>query len=137
MNDFNSRIVEDLRSHGGVATLAPFTGARLLVLHTTGARSGRPSAQPLAFHEDGDRLVVVASKGGAPTHPAWYHNLVAHPEVEVELPPERFRARAHVVTDEAEYERLYAQHAKDRPTFWEYRKKTDRRIPVVVLERID
>lgn len=116
--------------------MPPFAGSRLLILHTIGARSGQVSSQPLAFHSDGDRLVVVASKGGAPTHPAWYHNLVANPEVEVELPPDRFRARAHVVTDDAEYERLYAQHAKDRPTFLEYRKKTERRIPVVVLERM-
>ena len=136
MHDFNRQIIDDLRGNGGVATLPPFTGARLLILHTVGARSGQVSSQPLAFHYDGDRLVVIASKGGAPTHPAWYHNLVANPEVEVELPPERFRARAHVVTDDEEYERLYAQHAKDRPGFWEYRKKTERRIPVVVLERL-
>lgn len=136
-SNFNGRMIEDLRAHEGTATMAPFSGAKLAILHTKGAKSGEMRQNPLAFSQDGDRLVVVASKGGAPDNPDWYHNLVANPEVEVELPPERFRARATPVTDDAEYERLYSQHAKDRPGFLEYRKKTSRRIPVVVLERID
>lgn len=115
--------------------MPPFAGSRLLILHTIGARSGQVSSQPLAFHSDGDRLVVVASKGGAPTHPAWYHNLVANPVVTVEVGPERFSARAQVVEDEGEYERLYGQHASVNPTFNDYRRKTSRRIPVIALER--
>lgn len=134
MSDYNQRLIDDLRANGGVATLAPFTGARLLILHTRGARSGAARETPLAFSHDGDRYVVIASKGGAPDNPAWYHNLVASPDVEIELPPQRFRARAVTLREGDEYERLYKQHADEKPTFWTYREKTDRRIPVVVLE---
>jgi deazaflavin-dependent oxidoreductase (nitroreductase family) len=81
--------------------------------------------------------VVVASKGGAPTHPAWFHNLVKHPIVTVEVEGETFKAKANVVEDDEEYERLYAQHAAIMPGFNEYRQKTSRKIPVIVLEPID
>ena len=79
--------------------------------------------------------MIVASKGGAPTHPAWYHNLRAHPEVTLEVGKEKFRARASVATA-AERRRLYDKHAERMPAFWDYEKKTTRKIPVVVLERI-
>lgn len=137
MTDFNRNLIADLRAHGGRATSGPFEGRHLLILTTRGARSGQPSEQPLAFHHDGDRLVIIASKGGAPTHPGWYHNLVASPLVTVEVEGETFQARAETVSDDAEYERLYAQHAEMMPGFLEYRKKTSRRIPVVVLERVE
>jgi deazaflavin-dependent oxidoreductase (nitroreductase family) len=106
-----------------------------LILTTTGAKSGEVRENPLVYTRDGNHLVIVASKGGAPTHPAWYHNLVTHPDVTVEVGTDKFKARAHVPQGE-EYERLYTQHADINPTFHEYRKKTSRKIPVIVLERI-
>ena len=134
-DDFNRRLIDDLRANGGRATQAPFQGIDLLVLTTRGARSGEPRESPLAYSRDGERLVIVASKAGAPTHPAWYHNLVAHPKVTVEVDGEQVPVRASQVEDEAEYERLYARHAELVPSFNEYREKTSRRIPVIVLER--
>lgn len=134
--DFNSSLVEDLRAHGGRASGGPFAGKDVLILTTRGAKSGETRINPLAFHRDGDRIVIIASKGGAPVHPAWYHNLLAHPEVTVEVLGEKFEARAATVEDDDEYERLYAQHAVQMPGFLDYRTKTSRRIPVVVLERI-
>lgn len=134
MTDYNSQLINDLRANGGTATLAPFTGAPLAILHTRGARSGEQRSHPLAFSREGDSYVVVASKAGADTHPAWYHNLVANPEVELEVGGRRFPARARVVTEGDDYERLYAQHAEGRPAFYEYRQKTSRKIPVVILD---
>ena len=132
---FNERLIDDFRAHGGQITSGPFTGRSLLLLTTTGAKTGEERTNPLAYSRDGDRFVVVASKGGAPRNPAWFHNLRAHPEVTVELGPEKFRARA-TVADDAERRRLYDQHAAKMPAFAEYEKKTERKIPVVVLERI-
>jgi deazaflavin-dependent oxidoreductase (nitroreductase family) len=134
--DFNRALVEDLREHGGQATSGPFKGRSVLILTTRGAKSGQTRVTPLVYSRDGDRYVIIASKGGAPTHPAWYHNLVTHPEVTIEAGGEKFEARAHVKGGD-EYERLYQQHADVNPMFHEYRKKTSRKIPVVVLERID
>jgi deazaflavin-dependent oxidoreductase (nitroreductase family) len=134
--DFNRDLIKDLRAHGGKASSGPFKGRDVLVLTTKGAKSGQARENPLAYTRDGENLVVVGSKGGAPTHPAWYHNLVTHPEVTVEAEGEKFTARAHVPEGE-EYERLYNQHADILPTFHEYRKKTSRQIPVIVLERVN
>ena len=80
--------------------------------------------------------MIVASKGGAPTHPSWYHNLQTHPIVTVEVGDEKFKARAKVI-DGDDYERLYKQHADVNPGFWDYRQKTTRKIPVIILERLD
>ena len=110
-------------------------GTEVLLLTTTGRKSGEEHTTPLIHRRDGDRFVIIASKGGAPTHPAWYHNLRAHPEVTLEVGREKFRARASVATD-AERRRLYDKHAERMPAFWDYEKKTTRRIPVVVLDRI-
>ena len=132
--NFNRSLIEDMRANGGKPTGGPFKGRDVLILTTTGARSGAPRENPLVYTQDGSRIVVIASKGGAPTHPAWYHNLVAHPEVTVELAGESFSATAHVAT-EAEYERLYKHHADINPAFNDYRARTSRRIPVVLLER--
>jgi deazaflavin-dependent oxidoreductase (nitroreductase family) len=131
---FNDRLIDDFRAHAGQITSGPFTGRSLLLLTTTGAKTGEARAHPLAYSRDGDRFVIVASKGGAPSNPAWYHNLRAHPDVTVELGPERFRARA-TVADDAERRRLYDQNAAKMPAFADYEKKTARKIPVVVLER--
>ena len=132
-NDYNQQLIENYRANGGQLT-GSFTGRTLLLLTTTGAKSGREHTTPLAYTHDGDRLVIMASKGGAPTNPAWYHNLVAHPEVTVELGAERFTARA-AVTEGAERDRLFAQMATRMPGFAEYQRNTTRQIPVIVLER--
>ena len=134
MNDFNQQIIDEFRANDGVVG-GPFEGARMLLLHTTGAKSGKPRVIPLVYRTDDDRLVVFGSKGGAPTNPDWYHNLRAHPEVTVELGPDRFRARA-TVSDDVERRRLFDQHAAKMPAFADYEKKTTRKIPVVVLERL-
>jgi deazaflavin-dependent oxidoreductase (nitroreductase family) len=116
-------------------TSGPFVNAPLLLLTTTGARSGQERTTPLAHTTDGDRFVVIASKGGAPTNPDWYHNLVANPEATVELGRDTFRVRASFPQGE-ERRRLYDQQAALMPGFAEYEKQTTRQIPVVVLERI-
>lgn len=135
MGDFNTNLIADLRANAGRASSGPFEGRDVLILTTTGARSGARRETPLAFSRAGADLVVVASKGGAPTHPDWYRNLVAHPDVTVEALGETFPAAARVTTEGEEYERLYKTHADLMPTFWDYRRNTSRRIPVVVLER--
>jgi deazaflavin-dependent oxidoreductase (nitroreductase family) len=134
--DFNRNLIKDLRTNGGKASSGPFVGRDVLILTTKGAKSGEARENPLVYTRDGQRLVIVASKGGSPTHPSWFHNLVTHPEVTVEAEGQSFTARA-LVPQGDEYERLYTQHADVNPTFYEYRQKTSRRIPVVVLERID
>lgn len=109
----------------------------VILLTTTGARSGRPHVTPLNYSTDGDRLVVVASKGGAAHHPDWYHNLAANPEVIVEHGDERFAARA-IVTQEPERTRLFDRHVVAMPFFAGYRRRVrSREIPVVVFERVD
>ena len=131
---FNEGVVEDFRAHHGQITKGPFTGRPLLLLTTRGAKSGRERTNPLAFTRDGDRIFVIASKGGAPTNPDWYRNLRANPRVTVEVGPERFEANARVA-EGAERRRLYDLQATRMPAFKEYEKRTWREIPVVVLER--
>ena len=133
-NSFNKALIAEFREHDG-AVSGPFAGAPLLLLTTTGAKTGSPRTTPLVHTRDGDRIVIIASKGGAPSHPDWYRNLSVNPEVTVELPGERFRARARVA-DGDERDRLYRAQADLMPNFDEYQAKTDRTIPVVVLERI-
>ena len=105
------------------------------MLTTTGAKNGKTYTNPLAYTKDGDRFVVIASFGGAPKNPSWYDNLVAHPEVTVEVGSERFKAKATVTTGE-ERQRLYDHQAEQIPAFAEYAKKTTRQIPVIALTRI-
>jgi deazaflavin-dependent oxidoreductase (nitroreductase family) len=131
---FNEGVVEDFRTHHGQITKGPFTGRPLLLLTTRGAKSGRERTNPLAFTRDGDLIFVIASKGGAPTNPDWYRNLLANPRVTVEVGPERFEAKASVAKG-AERRRLYDLQATTMPAFKEYEKRTARDIPVVVLER--
>ncbi|WP_329171873.1 nitroreductase family deazaflavin-dependent oxidoreductase [Streptomyces sp. NBC_01477] len=129
--DFNARIVAEFRAnHGKVG--GNFEGAPLLLLHNTGARSGRKIVKPMMYLRDGDRYLVFASKGGAPENPAWYHNLVAHPDVEIEVGDETIPVRAEVLTGE-ERDRKYAEQAALYPGFADYQEKTDRIIPVVAL----
>jgi deazaflavin-dependent oxidoreductase (nitroreductase family) len=134
IDEFNKRVIDEFRASGGKVG-GQLAGMPLLLLTTTGAKSGRVRTNPVAYTTDGDRVVVIASKAGAPISPAWYHNLVANPTVTVELGAERFQARARVATG-AERERLFNSQARLMPIFFEYQKKTDRQIPVVLLERI-
>lgn len=133
-NNWNEKIIEEFRANEGQVG-GPFAGASLLLLTTTGAKTGRRVTSPLMYNTDGDRLVIFASKGGAPTHPAWYHNLQAHPEVTLEVGTERFEAHAVVVTGE-ERERLFNQQAAQSPQFAQYQANTSRMIPVITLERV-
>jgi deazaflavin-dependent oxidoreductase (nitroreductase family) len=131
----NRRVIEELRANGGI--VGREDGARpVLLLTTTGKKSGRPYTTPVMYLRDGERLCVFATHGGSPTHPDWYHNLVAHPTVTVEIGSETFEARA---TPAAEAERvlLYGRQAELFPQFAEYQERTTRKIPVVILERIN
>jgi deazaflavin-dependent oxidoreductase (nitroreductase family) len=134
MSDFTSDLIADLRANAGQATSGPFVGRQMVILTTTGAKTGSTRTTPLVYSTDGDDVVIVASKGGAPSHPAWYHNLVADPHVTVEIGGERYEAHAHVA-NATERRRLYDQHAELHPGFTEYETKTDRVIPVIVLRR--
>jgi deazaflavin-dependent oxidoreductase (nitroreductase family) len=133
-NNFNQKIIEEFRANGGKVG-GPFEGGNILLLTTTGAKSGQQRISPLAYSTDGDNIVVVASKGGAPTNPDWFYNLVANPIVTVERGTEQFQARATVPEGE-DRDRLFGQVSAQMPGFAEYQRNTTRKIPVVVLERI-
>ena len=132
MSDFNARIIEEFRSNGGKAG-GPFAGAPILLLTTTGAKTGKQRTNPLAYLPDGERVVVFASKAGAPTNPDWYHNLVAQPDVTIEVDGETRPVRARV-TQGAERDELFSRQKQAMPGFADYEAKTDRVIPVVALE---
>lgn len=134
MNDFNQQIIEQFRANNGIVG-GPFEHMKLLLVTAKGAKSGKEHTFPVAYTMDGDKYVIIASKGGAPDNPAWYFNLLANPEVTVEEGNEKFNARATNVTG-AERERLYAQHAAHYPQFNDYKAKTTREIPVFLLEKI-
>lgn len=134
MMEFNRQIIAEFRANSGKVA-GRFEGSPMLLLTAKGAKSGVERTTPLVCSQDGDRLVIIASKAGAPEHPAWYHNLRANPEVGVEFGTETFRARASVA-EGAERDRLYAAQAASMPAFNEYQQKTARVIPVVVLERV-
>jgi deazaflavin-dependent oxidoreductase (nitroreductase family) len=134
-NDFNQKLIEEFRANGGKVT-GYFANSPLLLLTMKGAKSGTHRTTPVVYTRDGNKYVIVASKGGADTNPAWYHNLKTHPVATIEVGKEKFQVRAHEAA-EAERVRLYAAHAKEMPGFLEYEKKTKRKIPVFVLERID
>jgi len=131
---FNRNLIEEFRANDGKVAGA-FANAPLLLLTTTGAKSGQQRTSPVVYTTDGDRLVIIASYAGRPTNPAWFNNLVANPEVTVEVPGETFAARAVVASGEYR-DRLYAAQAKLMPAFEEYQAKTTRQIPVVTLERM-
>ncbi|HYK86944.1 MAG TPA: nitroreductase family deazaflavin-dependent oxidoreductase [Ktedonobacteraceae bacterium] len=132
-NAFNHQLIEEFRmnrSKGG----NQFDSRPLLLLTTIGAKSGQRRTNPMLYIPDNDRLLVIASNVGAPAHPAWYHNLVAHPEVTVEVRNETFDATA-VVTQGAERERLWTRIVERYPFFTEHQAKTTRQIPVIALSR--
>lgn len=133
-NDWNQAVIAEFRANGGKVG-GQFEGAPLLLLTTTGAKTGRRLTSPLMYNTDGDRLLIFASKGGAPTNPAWYHNLVANPVATVDLGTQTFDVTATVLHGE-ERDRLFAHHAAQYPGFATYQANTTRTIPVIALERV-
>ena len=132
-NDYNSQLIEEFRANRNKVG-GPFADRPLLLLTTIGAKSGQHRTTPMMYIPDGDRLLVIASNIGAPAHPAWYHNLVAHPEVTVEVGNETFPATA-IVTEGAEREQLWAKIVGLHSFFADHQTKTTRQIPVIALER--
>ncbi|MEU5877080.1 nitroreductase/quinone reductase family protein [Spirillospora sp. NPDC047279] len=138
-SDFNLRIIEEFRTDGGRVG-GPFEGAVLALLTTTGARTGKARTSPLGFVRDDDRLLIVASAGGAPTHPAWYHNLIAHPRVTVEIGDGHRIETTEMIAVPAtggERDRLFARVVEEAPGYADYQSATSRVLPVVVLHRVD
>jgi deazaflavin-dependent oxidoreductase (nitroreductase family) len=135
MSDFNQAIIDEFRANAGKVG-GYFTDTNILLLHTTGAKSGQQRINPLVYIVDAGHLVVVASKAGADSHPDWYYNLLANPITSVELGTETFQVRATVVVEEPERSRLFARMAAYRSGFAAYEQKTTRKIPAIVLERI-
>ena len=134
MSDWNTQIIEEFRTnHGQVG--GNFAGAPLLLLHSTGAKSGQERVHPMMYLADGDRYVVFASKAGAPTNPDWYHNVKTHPDVIIEVGTRTVVARAEEVVGD-ERNRLYAKQAELYPGFADYEAKTDRVIPVIALRPV-
>src|ERR1700693_5121864 len=133
MNDWNSQVIETFRANEGKVD-GPFKGATLLLLTTTGAKSGQKRIAPLMYLPDSDRMVIFATKGGAPTNPDWYHNLLAHPQATIEVGTETFAVTATVITGE-ERNRLYNLQAERFSNFADYEAKSPRKIPVIALER--
>lgn len=134
-SDWNRKIIDEFRAQGGKVG-GNFAGAPLLLLHTVGARSGEEQVTPIMYQDLGDgRVAVFASKAGAPTHPDWYHNLVASPEVTAEIGPDTRHFRARTATS-AEREPIWTKQKQGFPGFADYEAKTDRQIPVVILDPV-
>ena len=133
MEDFNKGVIDEFRANGGRVG-GPFDGAPLLLLTSIGAKSGAARTTPLMYLPDGERIVIFASKAGAPTNPAWYHNLLANPSATVEVGTNTVEVAASVAAGE-ERQQLYDRQAELYPQFADYAQKTTRKIPVVVLER--
>jgi deazaflavin-dependent oxidoreductase (nitroreductase family) len=132
INDFNRKIIEEFRANGGKVGGA-FAGAPMVILHTTGAKTGAERVHPLVYAPRGDQVVVFASKAGAPSHPAWYLNLVANPDATIEIGDETRRVTARVA-EGAEREEIWSKQKHAMPGFADYEQKTTRQIPVVILE---
>jgi deazaflavin-dependent oxidoreductase (nitroreductase family) len=133
MNDFNRAIIDEFRANEGRVG-GPFEGAPILLLHTTGARSGEQRVNPVAYLPVGDEMAIFASKAGAPVNPGWYHNLLADPRATVEVGVETFPVTARV-TEGAEREAIWTRQKEAMPGFAGYEAKTSRTIPVVLLRR--
>lgn len=131
MSDWNAEIIKEFRANNGVVG-GVFEGAPLIILGTTGAKSGERRESPLMYRDEGNRRFVFASKGGAPHHPHWLLNIRANPAVGVEAPDETYEATA-VEVEEPERSKIYERHAAAMPQFAEYQRNTERIIPVVEL----
>ena len=129
----NEAVIKEFRENNGKVG-GYFTGMELLLMHTIGAKSGAEIIKPVAYTTDGDNFVVIASKGGAPDNPAWYYNLLAHPQMTIEVGSETVTVTAREAKGD-ERDRLYAAQAERYPNFKEYQEKTDRIIPVFVLAK--
>src|SRR5436305_5425861 len=132
MTDWNSGIIEEFRTNQGKVG-GRFKGAPMLLLHHKGAKSGTERVNPMVFQPVGNGYAVFASKGGAPTNPHWYHNLVANPDVEVEIGTNTIPLRARVAEGD-ERERIWTKQKERMPGFADYERNTTRQIPVVILE---
>ena len=136
MADWNAATIQEFHSKAGKG-IGPF-GDQLMLLTTVGARSGDEHITPVMYHRDGESYVVIASKGGAPDHPGWYHNLKANPVARVEVGAETGTKTFEVRAREAEgdeRDRIYAERVAIAPGFGEYERQTSRKIPVMILER--
>ncbi|MDQ2727205.1 MAG: nitroreductase family deazaflavin-dependent oxidoreductase [Actinomycetota bacterium] len=133
VNDWNSKIIEEFRANEGRVG-GQFEGAPMILVHHIGAKSGTERVNPMMYRPAGDDFAVFASYAGAPTNPDWYHNLVAHPSVTVEVGTESLPVTARV-TEGSERDELWSAQKADYPGFADYEAKTTRQIPVVVLER--
>ena len=133
-NAINRALIADFRANDGVVG-GDFAGWPLVLVTTTGAKSGQERTSPLVYTKDGDDIVIIASKGGAPTSPDWYHNIVKTPSVKVELPGDTFEATATVHSSGPQRDRLFKAQADQMNNFYEYEKATTRTIPVVTLKR--
>jgi deazaflavin-dependent oxidoreductase (nitroreductase family) len=132
-NDFNAKIIDEYRANGGKVGMFP--NGSLLLLHSTGAKSGAMRTSPLAYQKVGDAYAIFASNAGAAASPAWYHNLLAHPKTTIELGTEVIKVTARVAGPE-ERELIWKRQKENAPNFAEYERKTDRQIPVVILEPV-
>lgn len=132
-NDFNQQIIAEFRANGGIVG-GPFEGRPMVLLTTTGAKSGEQRTTPVMYLAEGDAIYVFASMAGAPTSPAWYHNMVANPRITAEVGTDKYEAVATVL-DRAERDRIYAEMAEKYSNFAEYEAKTTRVIPVVKITR--
>ncbi|HMD79328.1 MAG TPA: nitroreductase family deazaflavin-dependent oxidoreductase [Nitrososphaerales archaeon] len=131
--DFDVKTISEFRSnHGKVGGW--FEGAPILILHTKGGRTGKSHIKPVMYLRDGERYVVFASKGGAPRNPDWYHNLKAHPDIQIEVGDDTMEVRAEEMLG-VEHDRLYNIQSTRYPQFADYQRKTKRIIPVVVLTK--
>jgi len=133
MDQFNQLLIAQFRANGGKLS-GQFTGAPILLLTTIGAKSGARRTTPLGYVRDGDVYVIMASKSGAPTNPAWYHNLLAHPTATIEVGNECFEVR-HRLVEGKQRDRLWDRIVAQWPMAADYAQATTRRIPVIVLER--
>lgn len=134
ISEWNQAVVEEFRANGGEVG-GRFTGRNLLLLHTIGRTSGEERINPLAYVRDSKRYVIIASKGGADTHPDWYYNLIAHPDARIEVGTTSFQVHA-VEAQEPERSRLYEKMIEMMPAFADYRQKTARLIPVFILTKV-
>jgi len=136
MADWTRMLMAQLRSDDGEIKEGPLAGKPHLIMTSTGAKTGEPREAVLSFVRDGEKYVVAGTAGGSPTDPNWVHNVTANPEVKVEAKRKTLQARAHIVTDDATYKRLWDALVESRPDFAAYPAKAGRKIPVITLEPI-
>lgn len=134
VSDFNAQIIEEFRANAGKVG-GPFQDAPLLLLHTTGAKSGKERVNPLMYRPVDGAYAVFGSKAGAPTNPDWYHNLLVHPEATIEVGAESIPVRARIAMGD-ERDAIWIRHKTENPGFADYETKTGRRIPVIILEPV-